>query len=74
MSIGTSFPENCTNFAIEAYSFNSTYRFCKELLDVTAFEQLETKISLGEADFESMTPLFEAVHDQEKVVPTANAK
>jgi hypothetical protein len=28
---------------------------------------------LGEADFESMTPLFEAFNDNERIVPEGNA-
>lgn len=40
---------------------------------MTAFEKLDVKISLGEADFESMTPLFEAFNDQEKIVPEGSA-
>ena len=74
LSVGTSFPAGCSNFALSAYSFNPTYRFCKDLLDVTAFEQLSVTVSLGEADFESMAPLFEALHDQEEVVPRSNAR
>lgn len=74
LSVGTTFPPGCSNFVLRAYSFNPTYRFCKDLLDVTAFEQLSVQISLGEADFESMAPLFEALRDQEQVVPHADAK
>jgi hypothetical protein len=33
-------------------------------MDITAFERLEVTVSLGDADYESMTPLFEAVNDQ----------
>ena len=47
LSVGTAFAADCTNFAISAYSFNPTYRFCKDLLDVTAFEQLDVQLSLG---------------------------
>ena len=54
---------------MQAYSFSQTYRFCKDVMDVTAFERLDVKISLGEADFESMTPLFEAFNDQDRIVP-----
>ena len=74
LSVGTTFPPGCTNFALNAYSFNPTYRFCKDLFDVTAFEQLSVAVSLGEADFESMAPLFEALRDQEEVVPRSEAK
>ena len=42
-------------------------------MDVTAFEKLDVKISLGDADFESMTPLFEAFNDQERIVPEGSA-
>jgi len=42
-------------------------------LDVTAFERLDVKVSLGEADFESMTPLFEAFNDQDRIVPDGSA-
>ena len=42
-------------------------------MDVTAFEKLDVKISLGDADFESMTPLFEAFNDQERIVPSGSA-
>ena len=74
LSVGTTFTPGCTNFALNAYSFNPTYRFCKDLFDVTAFEQLSVAVSLGEADFESMAPLFEALRDQEEVVPRSEAK
>ncbi len=43
-------------------------------MDVTAFEELQVSISLGEADFQSMVPLFEAFNDQEPVVPQGDAQ
>lgn len=43
-------------------------------MGVTSFEKLDVTISLGEADFLSMTPLFEAFNDQDKVVPQGSAK
>lgn len=43
-------------------------------MDVTAFEKLDASISLGDHDFESMTPLFEAFNDQDRVVPEGNAE
>ena len=58
---------------MEAYSFSQTYKFCKDVMDVTAFERLDVKVSLGEADFESMTPLFEAFNDQDRIVPDGSA-
>ena len=51
LSVGTIFTTNCSNFALRAYSLNPTYRFCKDLLDVTAFQQLDVQLSLGETDF-----------------------
>jgi hypothetical protein len=64
LSVGTTFNKKSKNFDLSAYSFNQTYRFCKDLMDVTSFEKLDVSISLGEADFESMVPLFEAFNDQ----------
>lgn len=37
LSVGSTIVPKSKNFNIEAYSFNQTYRFCKEILDVTAF-------------------------------------
>lgn len=37
LSIGTKFDKKSTNFDLTAYSFNQTYRFCKDLMDVTSF-------------------------------------
>lgn len=51
LSVGTNFNKSSTNFDLSAYSFNQTYRFCKDLMDVTSFERLDVSISLGEADF-----------------------
>lgn len=73
LSVGTLFTAASKNYNLEAYAFNQTYRHCKDVMDITAFEKLDVSISLGDADFESMTPLFEAVNDQEKVVPKDNA-
>lgn len=36
LSIDTNLP-NTNKFGIEAYTFNQTYKFCKEIMDVTAF-------------------------------------
>jgi hypothetical protein len=47
LSIGTQFTPKSTNYDLTAYSFNQTYRFCKDLLDVTAFERLDVTLSLG---------------------------
>lgn len=33
-------------------------------MEITAFEKLSAQISLGDADFESVAPLFEALNDQ----------
>ena len=74
LSVGTKFTNHSNNFDLSAYSFNQTYRFCKDLMDVTAFQKLDVTISLGEADFQSMAPLFEAFNDQQKVVPEGDAK
>lgn len=73
LSVATTLPPNANNFLIEAYSFNATYRHCKELMDVTSFEKLDATLSLGDAGFEAVAPLFEAMNDQEKVVPNGNA-
>lgn len=64
LSVGTKFGPQAKNYSLDAYSFNQTYRHCKDVMDITAFERLEVNISLGDADFESMTPWFEAVNDQ----------
>lgn len=74
LSISTIFSETSVGIPIEAYSFNHTYKFCKDLMDVTAFEKLDVTISLGDTQFESIAPLFEAMNDQEKVVPGGDAK
>jgi len=58
LSVGSTIVPNSKNFNLEAYSFNQTYRFCKEIMEVTAFEKLDITISLGEADFESTAPWF----------------
>lgn len=58
LSVGTNITKDTQNFQLGAYSFSQTYKFCKDIMDVTAFEKLNVSISLGEADFESMTPLF----------------
>ena len=39
-------------------------------MNLIAFEKLEVTISLGDADIESMAPLFESVNDQEKFFPS----
>jgi hypothetical protein len=52
-----------------AYSFNKAFMFCKDLMGVTSFEKLEVTISFGDSDIEAMSPLFEAMNDQEKFVP-----
>lgn len=51
LSLNTNITPETKNFQMNAYSFSQTYRFCKEIMDVTAFEQLDVTISLGEADF-----------------------
>jgi hypothetical protein len=51
LSIGTTFDKKANNFDLTAYCFNQTYRFCKDLMDVTSFEKFDVTISLGEADF-----------------------
>lgn len=58
VSIGTKVDENSENFNVEAYSFNQSYLFCKNLMNLTAFEKLNVTISLGDTDVESMAPLF----------------
>lgn len=73
LSLNTEITSKTKNFELQAYSFSQTYRFCKDIMDVTAFEELQVSISLGEADFQSMVPLFEAFNDQEPVVPTGDA-
>ena len=73
LSVGTEITKQSKNFQLSAYSFSQTYRFCKDVLDITAFEKLNVSLSLGEADFQSMTPLFEAFNDHEKIVPQGNA-
>jgi hypothetical protein len=47
LSVGSTVVPNSKNFNLEAYSFNQTYRFCKEIMEVTAFEKLDVSISLG---------------------------
>ena len=37
LSVSTHITKTSQNFQLEAYSFSQTYRFCKDLMDVTAF-------------------------------------
>ena len=62
LSIGTEITEN--KMAIEAYTFNQTFKFCKDLMDITAFEKIEPIISLGDSSIKEMSPLFDAYNDQ----------
>lgn len=50
LSIGTKISESSNNFEIQAYSLNKGYVFCKNLMNIIAFEKLEVTISLGDAD------------------------
>lgn len=67
VSIGTRVNE-ANSFSIDAYCFNQPYLFCKEFMGITSFEKLEATLSFGDADIESMAPLFEAMNDQEQFV------
>jgi hypothetical protein len=73
LSVGTTLTSESKNFQLQAYTYSQTYRFCKDVMDITAFEKLDVTISLGEADFESMTPLFESFNDQERILPEGSA-
>lgn len=39
---------------------------------MTSFEKLEVTMSFGDSDIQSMSPLFEALNDQEKFIPSDN--
>lgn len=43
-------------------------------MGIISFEKLEVTLSFGDADIESMAPLFEAMNDQEKFVPSDNVE
>lgn len=69
LSIGTQIKKDSKNYQIESYCLNQSFLFCKDLMGIAAFERLESTISLGDADIESMAPLFEAFNDHEEFVP-----
>lgn len=37
LSVGSKISPKMNNFELEAYSFNQTYKFCKEVMEVTSF-------------------------------------
>ncbi len=49
---------------MHAYTFNKSYKYCKDIMNVVAFQEIETEISFGDADAQSMTPLFSAFNDE----------
>ncbi len=41
LSVGTKFSSNTKNFDIQAYTYNSTLRIIKDVMEVTSFEKLQ---------------------------------
>lgn len=72
LSIGTDLKAG--DFCIEAYSFNPMFKFCHELMGVSAFEKWNVKISFGEAKVQELSPVYTALRDQEEYLPTGNLK
>lgn len=62
------------DFKIEAYSFNSVFKFCHELMGISAFEQWIIKISFGETKVQEISPIYTALRDQEEYLPTGSLK
>ena len=50
MSLSTKLEND--NFKIEAYSFNQNYKFCSDLLGISAFEKWTVKLSFGSLSIE----------------------
>lgn len=72
LSVGTSLKSG--DFRIEAYSFNPMYKFCHELMGVSAFEQWTVRISFGDAKVQQLSPIYTALRDQEEYLPTGNLR
>lgn len=72
LSVGTDIRGG--DFRIEAYSFNPMYKFCHELMGVSAFEQWTVKISFGDAKVQELSPIYTALRDQEEFLPTGSLK
>lgn len=65
LSVGTKFTTNTKNFDIQAYTYNSTLRIIKDVMDVTSFEKLQVEISFGDNDIEGLVPLYQALNDNQ---------
>ena len=65
LSVGTKFSSNTKNFDIHAYTYNSTLRIIKDVMDVTSFEKLQVEISFGDNDIEGLVPLYQALNDNQ---------
>lgn len=65
LSIGTQFSSNSKNLEIHAYTYNSTLRIIKDVMDVTSFEKLQVEISFGDNDIEGMVLVYEALNDNQ---------
>jgi hypothetical protein len=40
LSINTKFNDEAKNFEIQAYTYNQSYKVCKDVMEVTAFDRL----------------------------------
>lgn len=54
---------------IEAYSMNSLFRFCNELLGIVAFEKWNVRISFTESKIQEVSPIYSSFREKE-IMPT----
>ena len=47
LAVSSNIEKTDKNFNMQAYSYSQVYRFCKDVMDVTAFETLDVSVSLG---------------------------